>query len=230
MVSFVTENYLLVLLAVVFLLNPLYLFPEGVTATHTYEVEELSEEDYVQALFDAPNVLSCIDERPCQFEREVLDDGPITEQSRQRGTAPVQQPVAMYDIVVFDGTGEAAIYRPSTTVDGDSISYDLEPIDAETAVAEASVTTDSDSVSEPAKTAVEDGKYTSMGAVPELRDRAIIEHDGKYYQARTSSFSSTPEPLLVPFAGRIGFTLAGVSLLGISYWRFRNRDPTSSSS
>lgn len=221
MVSRPTANYLLVLVAVVLLLNPLYLYPDGITMTHGYEVDEVTEEDYDRALFHASNVVFCGEtsraDRPCPGEQEILEDGPTTVDG-----PTMEQPKTTYDVVVFAGPTP---YRTVTTTENGSVIYDLEPIDFPEAMEVASVSTDDpNAVSARAETAVEDGEITSVGPVPELEDRSIIEHDGDYYQGRTTSFRSSPEPRPVPLFARGGLTLLGLGLLGATYYRFRRGD------
>ena len=178
----------LLLLGIVLVLNPLYLYPDGGGHERTYQVDTIENETMADmAISRSEKVVTCPGVRLCATEELILQEGSVEYEGH----------VQSFDdrFIQFEDPGWYPIvkigrqpYLPKHEYDGEVSTLTLEEVSYMEAV---------EYVSEPAedrpaevREAASTGSVTVHGEPIEDFERyAIIEYDGDYYMR--TAFSGT---------------------------------------
>jgi hypothetical protein len=169
---------LYVVVGIVLLLNPFYLYPDGggknlVTYTLT-EIE--SEAEAKQALSLSDDVLECPNTRSCVLEERVLEEGEV----RYNGTIQNGPP---YSIVWIRGLW----YRPVTEVRSNSSVLTITELTPMQAVEHASIP--EEEISDARIKPITGGNVTILGEPVQILEQGQIIESGSTYYYTTSTRS-----------------------------------------
>ena len=218
MSSYRRNAVILIVVGIVLLANPLYLYPDGGGTERTYEVTTLTDESVAEdVLLDSDRVLRCPGERACVLEERILEEGTVESEY-------VVERNLRYDIVGHVTAGESTWYVPEENATDDGTILTLREVSATEAVEYTAV-----SLSDPSpevREGVETGSVTVHGEpVETFEDRRIIEYHGEQYAAvgtRSSTHWTEDGGLLharlILFASGLVMTVAGLMV-------FRRNDP-----
>ena len=202
---------ILVLVGVVLLANPFYLYPDGGGAERTYDVVALTDNSSAEdALLDSDRVLRCPGERVCAIEEQIIENGSV-----EYDHTPGQN--GYYDVVGYVATGERTWYVPEADGTGDRTVLTLREVPPTKAVEHVAV-----SISDPApeiRAGVTAGSITVHGEPIDLfEDREIIEYEGAYYAATGSQSSThwTQDHGLLTI--RLFLFASGVVMIAAGWW------------
>ncbi|WP_247003791.1 hypothetical protein [Halosolutus gelatinilyticus] len=213
----------LALLGVVFVLNPVYLYPDaGGGGERTYHVDRVENEAMADgAIALSERVVNCPGVRLCAAEERVLEDGAVEYdghvQSFDERSERYEDP-GWYPVVRIEGTP----YLPEHEYEENGTVLTLTELSSAEAVERAAVP--AADLPPEVREAVETGSITVYGDQIEAFERnEIVEHDGEYYVVtRFSRRSHSTKGVAIALLGPTLYAL-GIGLLFYSGREFGRR-------
>lgn len=208
------------LLGIILVLNPFYVYPDGTDRQVTYTTEPIENESMATtAISRSDKVVSCPGVRLCATEEAVIEEGAIEYDGHVasfRESVEQYEDPGWYPIVRIGDE----LYRPEHESGENATVLMLSAVDAMEAVEYTAVPVDR--FSDDVREAVETGSVTLSGEFVDAFERnEIIEYQGDYYThaSRSSSSRSIDDSGLLVI--RTGLYALGIGLLVRSGWRLK---------